>query len=449
MSEPIPAQAVWDACLEHDDDTEHLTATEVMRQAQDEAAAMPRMHQVWKTATRGRSFAAYDNEVRRRLPAAEFDRYLTDPQRPVLHRQLRAVELAGHSVPVTLEAVCGGDMTGARSVAAVLHGRIAKLNMTRGGGHTRSYAERTPHLDDPQMAKLAAESAEAMDARAAELGRQAADQPPTWAVRYLGVPPAKDGRLRADWIERAGQVASYRELTGHADPIEAIGPLPATGAPEQREAWAACARALEMREEETGVRGATRGQLEAQVTAYERDATREADRPSGLETSPASGGQRRGLDPDLFRRDADPGRAEHSGAGRQEAGADDRDRAELATAELARRGHPQPTTGTGPNRLPGHDTAAERAAIERDVAETIERDRQYQKQIEPAAAPQRPGLDPHLFRPGRWHELAAQDQADTQPDRLFQPDPWPAPGTTPEPSPEAEPVTSASPEAGQ
>ncbi|MGH3159815.1 MAG: hypothetical protein ACRDNF_25020, partial [Streptosporangiaceae bacterium] len=403
-----------------------------------------RLHHVWKKATRGRSFAAYDNEVRRRLPAAEFDRYMTDPQRPVLHRQLRAVELAGYSVPVTLEAVCGGDMTGARSVAAVLHGRIAKHNMTRGGGHTRSYTERTPHLDDPQMAKLAADSAEAMDARAAELGRQTADQPPTWAVRYLGVPPAKDGRLRADWIQRAGQVASYRELTGHADPIEAIGPLPATGAPEQREAWAACARALEMREEETGIRGATRSQLEAQVTAYQRTATREADQPSGPPPREASGGQRHGLDPDLFRRDADTGRAEHPHPGRQEAGADDRDRAELATAELARRGHLPPT---GPNRLPDPD--AERAAIERDVAETIEHDRQYRKQIEPAAPPQR-GLDPNLFRPGRWHELAAQDEATTQPDRLFQPDPWPArdttPETTPQASPEAEP---ASPEAGQ
>jgi conjugative relaxase-like TrwC/TraI family protein len=435
MTEPVPAAAVWAAALEHDDDTEHLTATEVMRQTQDEAEAMPRLHELWKKATRGRSFAAYDNEVRRRLPAAEFGRYMNDPRREVLHRQLRAIEVAGYSVPVTLEAVCGGDMTGARSVAGVLHGRIAKLG-TPHAGHTRSYTARTPHIDDPKLAQVAADTAEAMDNRAHALGSQAADKPPVWAVRYLGVPPPKPGTLRDDWIERVGQVASYRELTGHADPIEAIGPLPATGAPEQREAWAACARALEMREPETGTRAATRGELEAQVKVYQRATAwapgyvpgkQDPDRQPGATPDEHSAGQQADAERQLWR----------------ERTAAEREQADTAVAELARRSHPQPDTGTGPDRLPDHDPTAERDETIRRAAETIERERYTREWINQQRNGKRQGrhgLDPHLFRPrNRFHEAAAdaQGQPDAEPERMFQPDPWPAHQGTPEPTAQA------------
>ena len=42
-----------------------------------------------------------------------------------------------------------------------------------------------------------------MDARQADLGRQAAARPPAWALQAWGVPPA-EGALRADWERRAG-----------------------------------------------------------------------------------------------------------------------------------------------------------------------------------------------------------------------------------------------------
>jgi conjugative relaxase-like TrwC/TraI family protein len=465
MTEPVPAQAVLAGCLDRDDETDELTATEVMRQVQDDAVAMPRLHHLWKKATRGHSFAAYDNEVRRRLPAAEFDRYMTDPERDTLHRHLRAAELAGHSVPVTLEAVCGGDMTGARSIAAVLHGRIAKLNLP-GAGHTRSYTVRTPHIDDPQTAETATDLAALMDQRARELGSKAADKPPAWAVRYLGVPPHQNGRLRQDWIERVGQVASYRELTGHADPIEAIGPLPATGAPEQREAWAACARALEMREEETGARSATRGELEARVTAYQRatawaphpvaadlEATSQAHADTNAQAEVAAaqaGHSRQDRDRQAAQRARDRAAdladrqklLNEADAARQlwhEHTADTRARANEAAAELARRGHPQPPTGTGPDRLPGHDPATERAAVTRDVADTIDRARQAAERIEREREPRR-GLDPDLFRHDGWREISqAQNEAD-QDRPLFRPGPA-AEGT---PAPEAAPEAAAS-----
>src|SRR5258708_35971462 len=84
------------------------------------------------------------------------------------------------------------------------------------------------------------------------------------------MPRREGGVLREDWIRRAGMAAGYRELTGHDDPVEAIGELPGTGAAELREAWAAAARALEMPQEESDARAASQGQLEALVRAYQR-----------------------------------------------------------------------------------------------------------------------------------------------------------------------------------
>jgi hypothetical protein len=151
----------------------------------------------------------------------------------------------------------------------VIHGRIEQLSLPR-FGDTSSYVERTPQIASPDHARIARVTAEAMDARQLELGAEVARRPPVWAVRYLGLPPREEGALRQDWIRRAGTAAGYRELADHKDPAEAIGELPPTGAAELREAWAAAARALEMPDEESDVRMASAGQLEALVRAYER-----------------------------------------------------------------------------------------------------------------------------------------------------------------------------------
>jgi hypothetical protein len=84
------------------------------------------------------------------------------------------------------------------------------------------------------------------------------------------MPPREPGALRDDWIRRAGTAAAYRDLTGRSDPQNALGPYPQSGAPEQRQAWADAARALEMQHEEIDVRSATRGELETMIQAYER-----------------------------------------------------------------------------------------------------------------------------------------------------------------------------------
>jgi hypothetical protein len=268
-AEATTAEAVLGAALAHEADD--LTATEVIRQAQDRATSMPHLHAPWKVITRGQSFAAIDDALRERLPAHEYQRYLTDPERPVLQRQLRAAELAGQDIRAVVDEVTGRPMTGARSIAGAIHGRIAKASpAVRTADAPVTWAARTPEITDPRLAQPAAELASAMDHRQHELGLKAADRPPMWALRYLGVPPPQPGALRDDWVARAGHAAAYRELSGHADPVEALGASPEAGSPEMREAYYAAAAALQMQQEETSTRAASRGELEARVRVYER-----------------------------------------------------------------------------------------------------------------------------------------------------------------------------------
>ena len=142
-----------------------------------------------------------DQAVRERIGEREFARYLNDPERPALLQALRAHEIGGRRIEDSLDAITGRTLDGARSIAAVLHGRLGKEPVPA-RGQTRTWAERAPR-DAPERA---VEAARMLDARQAELGRQLAAQPPEWALRAWGVPPARAGALREDWERRAAIV---------------------------------------------------------------------------------------------------------------------------------------------------------------------------------------------------------------------------------------------------
>src|SRR6185436_4049007 len=64
----------------------------------------------------------------------------------------------------------------------------------------------------------------------------AAEHQLPWAVTALGpVPEHPVDRL--DWQKRASSIGAWRELSGYDHPTEAIGPEPATAAPDVRAAW--------------------------------------------------------------------------------------------------------------------------------------------------------------------------------------------------------------------
>ena len=75
-----------------------------------------------------------------------------------------------------------------------------------------------------------------MDARKDRIGEHAAEHAPPWAVAALG-PVPEDPLDRLDWQRRAASIGAWRELSGHRDPADPIGPEPVAAAPDLRAAW--------------------------------------------------------------------------------------------------------------------------------------------------------------------------------------------------------------------
>ena len=169
-----------------------------------------------------------DEQIRQRVSPREHSRYMNDPERPALLQELRSHEIGGRRIEDSLDAITSRSLDGARSVAAVLHGRLGKAGAPE-RGRTAGWADRAPG-NAPERIR---ETQQMLDARQAELGRRLAVQPPRWALEAWGVPPAEQGALRADWEARAGLVESYRESAGITDPRQAIGPRAVESGPAQ------------------------------------------------------------------------------------------------------------------------------------------------------------------------------------------------------------------------
>jgi hypothetical protein len=407
-----------------------LSATERIREAQAWATNSQRLFEIFDELGRQISYPAFDAALKARLAEAEYQRYLSDPQRDVLLAELRGAEAGGHDVEAVLDKVTQQSFAGARSIAAVLHGRVKKLDLPV--GRTTTWEERAPRAvreyrareaeaarDDPEGPRPpsdsrvpAAEQAAAdLSLRRLGLGAAAADKPPAWAVRYLGMPPKEPGALRDEWTRRVGLVASYREAAGFTDPEEAVGPAPA-GKPVLREAHRAAVVALEMTEEERA-RDLPQRDLEVRIREYGRavawapqqvgadlEATKQAER-AALEQAEAAwcgdmqkmASSAQALAAQLAERRAqlaeiadarDAWEAHHAGPQQQ---------AREAAAELDRRGvkhedpepQPVPEAASEPEQQPqaagisrhvqqARDAAA-RIAVERDQARQAEAER--------------------------------------------------------------------------
>lgn len=258
--------APWEATLAQalQQDEPERTALEAIQAAQDwttHGGHLFHLRQAfwWKDVA-----PQIDEQIRQRIPAAEYSRFLKDPERVALMETLRAHEIGGRSIPEVLDAITAAPLDGLRSIAAGLHGRLGK-EPPPARGETKTWAERTPAQASAEIrtADLLA------DERQAELGRQAARQAPEWAVRAWGQPPAEPGALQADWQQRAGLVGYYREIAGITDPAQAIGPAP-SGQADLAELFRSSVRALQLPDEAALLKAMNRGQLEAQVQDYLR-----------------------------------------------------------------------------------------------------------------------------------------------------------------------------------
>jgi hypothetical protein len=249
-----------------------ITGTEVMRRELDRAASLATLAPVWADLTRVCATRRHEAAIRALLPHEGWQRFRKDIERGTLARLLRAAELAGHDTDSVIKLGVGKrDFAGARSIAAVLHGRIQRIIGTPEPVAAASYLARTPVIDDPVDRAFALDVAAAMDARAAILGEQAARNRPAWVVSILGDVPAGVA-ARAGWIRRAAIAAAYREEAGWTSQNDPIGPAPERASPELRVSWHAAYTALAMPDLDRDTRAATDGELLSRRTAYQRQA---------------------------------------------------------------------------------------------------------------------------------------------------------------------------------
>ena len=264
----VTAEALLSQAITRERDD--LTATEYLRREQDREYGMPSLVGRWQVLTRDGQFTAYDTVMREAMTPGDYAKMAADPARGTLVRHLRAAELGGQDATALLrEAIGQRDFTSAGSVAAVLHGRVARLAGPESHKALCSYSAATPDLADPQAAAAARELARLADERATQLGEQAVTGRPVWALHALGDPPA-DPVARQEWADRASRIAAWRELASYKDPVNPVGPAPKMGAVELRAAWRGAADAAGLSGEDQGIRETPEMLLAARAREAER-----------------------------------------------------------------------------------------------------------------------------------------------------------------------------------
>ena len=218
-----------------DRDGAELSASETRRRNLANADHLGILHAIRAAETHGVREDRYRELVMAALPASH--RQPLSHQSRWLFRTLHAAELAGlDPAEVTRTAIASRDLAGARDIASVLDARVRQrvdplLPQPQG-----PWAERVPPLPDPERRAYLAEIVAMMYDRKQRLGQHAAQIAPAWATTALG-PVPDDAPVRQKWERKASSIAAYREMFGHDDPNDPIGPEPTRDTPDQRAAW--------------------------------------------------------------------------------------------------------------------------------------------------------------------------------------------------------------------
>ena len=260
------AEAVLHRVMERD--AAELSATEQIRASQEWASGTGHVLNLWAAAMRQALTPAIDEELRGALTDSEYARYRKEHQRPALLEAIRARVLAGQDLRSVTREITSSPLDGARSVSAVLHGRLAEAPQQDA---PVSWTARTPQ----GAGEIAAATAEALDARTAALGERQLTEPEPWVMRHLGPPPREPDPglqtlLAADYARRAGIAAGYREAAGISDPHQVIRWEGHKGNPELEAMRHDAIAALQIHDEQADLAGMDRGHLEPKVIAGAR-----------------------------------------------------------------------------------------------------------------------------------------------------------------------------------
>ena len=407
-------QAAAEAVIHHvmERDSRELSATEQIRESQEWAAGTGHVLNLWAAAMRGTLNPAIDAELRGVLTEGEYARYEKEHQRPALLEAIRGRVLAGKDVRSVIREITLSPLDGARSVSAVLHGRLGKAVRSDAAV---SWSARTPE----SAGEIARITAEALDQRTAALGERQLAQPEPWVMRHLGPPPRErqpglQALLEADYARRAGIAAGYREAAGITDPHQVVRWEGHKGNPELEAMRHDAISALQIRDEQADLAGMDRGQLEAKVIAAARaraaapaDVSAELRATAQTETDMrimAAQAQANGEDRAFYDQAADVLSGKRGGLEARneeyEAWSDStagtRDIAGKAQKELERRGHQVPEW-TPEEEQPETETAEPEPELAAEVPEV--------EGSEPEASPEagetaEAGAEPELAEPG-------------------------------------------------
>ena len=128
--------APWEAVLAQalQQDEPERTALEEMQAAQDYTTNTGHLLELSEAYWRLDVVPQIDEMVRQRVSPREYERYRQDPERPALLQALRAHEIGGRRIEDSLDAITAEPLTGLRSIAAGLHGRLGKEPAPGAGG---------------------------------------------------------------------------------------------------------------------------------------------------------------------------------------------------------------------------------------------------------------------------------------------------------------------------
>lgn len=206
-----------------------------------------------------------------KLSDADRSSLAADQATEALSRLLRASEQAGHDPERVLRnAVDERGMEGLHSIAQGLHGRITKALGEQLDPVVDELGSTPPVGGSPEYQQHLAELREVAENRQRELGTEAGQNAPAWAVDAFG-PVPEDPLERADWEHKAGIVAAHREATGWDHETEPIGPSPGLQSTERRASWHAAHKALGYPEASPEEHEMTEGALRNRVAAWERE----------------------------------------------------------------------------------------------------------------------------------------------------------------------------------